>query len=1034
MRNFTDLFIRRPVLALVISALILALGLKAVGSLPILQYPKTENATITITTTYPGADPDTISGFITTPIENAVAQVNGIDYMTSTSQTSTSTITINLVLNHDPDEALTEISAKVNSVLNQLPNGTQQPVLVLKVGQTLDAMYIGFRSTVLNANQITDYVTRVVQPQLQAVSGVQTAEILGGQNFAMRIWLDPAKLASYGLTAQNVYAALGNNDFIAALGNTKGTMTQITLTASTGLHSAAEFGNLILKQQNGAIIRIKDVATVELGADNYDQHVAFDNKGGVFIGIQVAPDANLLSVIKGVRKIFPGIQAQLPGGLQGTIVYDSTNFVSAAIQGVLDALIESLLIVMVVVFAFLGSPRSVLIPIIAIPLSLVGTFAMMLLFGFSINLLTLLALVLAIGLVVDDAIIVVENVNRHLDDGESPFQAAMMAARELGGPVIAMTIVLIAVYVPIGFQTGLTGALFTEFAFTLAGAVTISAIIALTLTPMLSSRLLKPIDRENPDWEGKIVNFIDRRFEQVHRRYTRMLRGSLDTMPVTVVFAAIILLSIYFLASGAKSELAPQEDQGVVILFSTSAPDATIPQSTIWDEHLNSLVLKHKQVAHTFQVDIPGQDILGAVLQPWNQRDLGATAMQNVLQNQAAAEDAGQQVVAFQPPSLPGSQGLPVSFVIKSTNDFSAIYPIAQQVLAAALKTGKFIFLQSDLKIDQPQSNVTIDRAKAAQLGLNMSDVGAALGDALGGNYVNYFSLDGRSYKVIPQVKRSARLNVSDLNNYPITSISGVNVPLSTVAKINTTVIPESINHFQQQNSATIQGVAAPGVSQQQAMAALQDAAANILPAGYATDYGGEMRQFVQESSSFITTFGFAVIIIFLALSALFNSFRDPLIILVSVPMSIAGAMIFIYLGFGGVSLNIYTEVGLVTLMGLISKHGILMTEVANEAQLRGMRKRAAIEYAANIRLRPILMTTSAMVLGVLPLILSSGAGAAARVNMGVVIAAGLAIGTCFTLFVVPAAYVLLASDKRVAAPTAEPAIAAPAPEPAITQ
>jgi multidrug efflux pump len=1021
MRNFTDLFIKRPVLSLVVSALILVLGLKAVGSLPVLQYPKTENATVTITTTYPGADPATVAGFITTPIENAVAQVNGIDYMTSTSQTSTSTITINLVLNHDPDSALTEISAKVNSVLNQLPSGAQQPVLVLKVGQTLDAMYIAFRSKVLTANQITDYVTRVVQPQLQAVSGVQTAEILGGQNFAMRIWLDPAKLAAYGLTAQDVYTALANNDFIAALGNTKGTMTQITLTASTGLSNPEEFENLILKQENGAFIRIKDVATVELGADNYEQHVTFDNKGGVFIGIQVAPDANLLSVVAGVRKVFPGIQAQLPGGLEGSIAYDSTEFVNASIHDVLSALIEALLIVTLVVFAFLGSPRSVMIPVIAIPLSLIGAFAMMLLFGFSINLLTLLALVLAIGLVVDDAIIVVENVNRHLDDGETPFQAALGAARELGGPIIAMTIVLIAVYVPIGFQTGLTGALFTEFAFTLAGAVTISAIIALTLTPMLSSRLLKPIDRVNPNWEGKIVGFVDRRFEQVHRVYTRLLVASLNTIPVTIVFAAIILSSIYFLASGAKSELAPQEDQGVVIMFSTSAPDSTIPQSTIWDQHLNNLVLQHPESPHTFQFDTPGQDILGAVLQPWDQRSKSATDMQNILQDQAASQDAGQQVVAFQPPSLPGSQGLPVSFVIKSTDDFSAIYPIAQQVLAAGLKSGKFIFLQSDLKIDQPQANVVIDRAKVSELGLTMSDIGAALSNALGGNYVNYFSLDGRSYKVVPQVQRSARLNVADLNNYPITSVNGVNVPLSSVAKITTSVIPESINHFQQQNSATIQGVAAPGVSQQEAMATLQQVAAGILPAGYAVDYGGQMRQFVEESSSFISTFGFAVIIIFLALSALFNSFRDPLIILVSVPMSIAGAMIFIYLGFGGVSLNIYTEVGLVTLMGLISKHGILIVEVANEARDGGKSKREAIEYAVNIRLRPILMTTSAMVLGVMPLIFASGAGAAARVNMGVVIAGGLAIGTMFTLFVVPAVYMILASGRRAPVPAAQP-------------
>ncbi|HQT45709.1 MAG: multidrug efflux protein [Acidocella sp. 20-63-7] len=1008
MKRFTDLFISRPVLAVAVSVLILVLGLRAVGSLPVQEYPKTENATITITTTYPGASPDVVAGFITTPIENAVAQVNGIDYMTSSSQTSTSTITINLVLNHNPDSALTEISAKVNSVLNQLPSGAQQPVLVLQVGQTLDAMYIAFRSTVLSANQITDYVTRVVQPQLQAVKGVQTAEILGGENFAMRVWLDPQKLAAYGLTAADVYTALGNNDFIAPLGNTKGQMTQITLTASTGLHSAEDFENLIVKQQNGAIIRLKDVAKVHLGSDNYEQHVTFDNKQGVYIGIQVAPDANLLDAITGVRKAFPQIQANLPTGLTGTIVYDSTAFVTASIHEVLIALGEALLIVTLVVFAFLGSPRSVLIPVVAIPLSLVGAFAMMLAMGFSINLLTLLALVLAIGLVVDDAIIVVENVNRHLALGEKPIAAARVAASELGGPIIAMTVVLIAVYVPIGFQSGLTGALFTEFAFTLAGAVTISAIIALTLTPMLSGKFLKAHAPDEPTWEGHLIAFIDRQFARVHTVYKKLLHASLNTVPVTIVFAVIILCSIGFLAAGAKSELAPMEDQGAVIMSATSAPNATLQQKAIWDSHLNDLMLTYPQVAHTFQIDVPGTDIVGAVFKPWGQRNLSANQLQNAFQDLANKNDAGQQVAAFQPPPLPGSSGLPVSFVIKSTSDFSMLYPISQQLLGAALKSGKFIFLQSDLKLDQPQANIDIDRAKAAQMGLNMADVGAVLAQALGGGYVNYYDMDGRSYKVIPQVQRKARLNVADLNNYYVKALNGQNVPLSSIASISTTVIPESINHFQQQNSATLQGVAAPGVSQAEALQTLQQLASKILPPDDNVDYGGEMRQYVQQSSGFIITFAFAVVIIFLALSALFNSFRDPLIILVSVPMSIAGALIFIYLGFGGLTLNIYTEVGLVTLMGLVSKHGILMVEVANEARLAGQPKREAIEYAANIRLRPILMTTAAMVLGVLPLILASGAGAAARFNMGMVIAGGLSIGTMFTLFVVPAVYMVL--------------------------
>jgi multidrug efflux pump len=1017
MGNFTDLFIRKPVLAIVVSLIILVLGLRAISALPVLEFPRTENATIEIITTYPGADPDTVAGYITTPLENAVAQVNGIDYMISSSTTSTSTIDIYLTLNREGDSALTEVSAKVNSVLNQLPIGTQQPVLTLLQGETVDDLYIGFNSNVLTSAQVSDYLTRVVQPQIQAVAGVQTAQILGLQNFAMRIWLDPNKLASYGMTANDVYTALSNNNFIAALGNTKGQMVQVTLTANTALHDPKDFGNLIVKQANGAIIRLRDVAKVELGSDDYDQHVTVDKISGQFIGVQIAPDANLLAVIGGVRKILPGIFAQLPAGLHGIVAYDSTDFVHASIYDVLKSLVESLVIVTFVVFAFLGSPRAIAIPVVAMPLSLVGAIAAMLFLGFTINLLTLLALVLAIGLVVDDAIIVVENVNRHIEEGESPLQASIMAARELASPIIAMTIVLISVYVPIGFQTGLTGALFTEFAFTLAGAVTISAVIALTLTPMMSSRILIRFDKANPNWEGKIVAFIDRRFDEVHRLYTYLLKSSLATLPVTLVFAAIILGSIYFLATGAQSELAPQEDQGFLANIATSAPDATFQQKELWDDKFADLVLAQPSVENFFQVDIPGNEITGVVMKPWDQRTTTAQQLSVILQNEADTKIAGQKVVSFQPPSLPGARGLPFSYVVKTTAPFAELSPISDQLLAAALKSGKFIFLDSDLKIDQPQSNVIIDRAKASELGLSMNDIGAALSEALGGNYVNYFSYYDRSYKVIPQVNRVSRLNPSQLLNYTITSANGISVPLSAVATITTSVIPESINHFQQQNAATLAGVLSPGVSTEDALATMQKLAAQILPTGYSADYAGPLRQYVQESNGFLGTFGFAVIIIFLALSALFNSFRDPLIILVSVPMSIAGALIFIYLGFGNVSLNIYTEVGLVTLMGLVSKHGILMVDMANEAQLQGMSKREAIEHAAGVRLRPILMTTAAMVLGVVPLILSTGAGAGARINMGVVIASGLSIGTAFTLFVVPAVYLVLSSNKTPVRP-----------------
>ena len=1009
--KFTDIFISRPVLATVVSLMILVVGLRAAGSLPILQYPRTENAVVTVSTIYYGADPDIVAGFITTPLENAIAQANGIDYMTSTSQSGVSTITVNLRLNYDSDKALTEINTKVNSVLNQLPAGSQQPVLSVKIGQTIDAMYIGFKSDVVAPNKITDYLVRVVQPKLQAVQGVQTAELLGAKNLALRAWLDPEKLAAYGLTATDVSTALASNDFLSALGRTKGQMVQVNLKASTSLHSLDEFRNLVLKQANGAIVRLKDVAKVTLGAEDYESEVAFDGQQAVYIGIQVAPTANLLDVIAGVRAVFPGIQAQLSQGLKGRIVYDSTEFVNSSIKEVARTLVEALLIVTLVVFVFLGSPRSVLIPVVAIPLSLVGTFVMMLIFGFSINLLTLLAMVLAIGLVVDDAIIVVENVNRHLEEGMKPIPAAIRAARELGGPIIAMTVVLVAVYVPIGFQGGLTGALFTEFAFTLVGAVTVSAVIALTLSPMMCSRLLKAHTADRSGWQERLVDFIDRRFEQLRRVYQRWLHGSLNYLPVTVVFALIVLGSIYFLYSGAKSELAPQEDQGVVITQSTAAPTATLQQRQLYSRQVFQLFAKYPETARVFQLDVPGQSIAGMVLKPWEQRTRTTNALQPVIQQEMNHNVAGTRIVAFQPPPLPGSIGLPVQFVIGTTDPFERLNDLAQQFMQEALKSGMFIFLDNDLKIDQPESTVEIDRDKTAQLGLKMSDVGGAMAWMLGGGYVNYFSLDGRSYKVIPQVQQRSRLNTDQLLDYYVRTSDGTPIPLSTIARVTTKTVPESLNHFQQLNAATVSGVASPGVTQGDALKYLKDLAARTLPQGYSIDYGGPSRQFVQESSGFVTTFAFALIIIFLSLAALFESFRDPLIILVSVPMSIAGALAFISLGIGGATLNIYTEVGLVTLMGLISKHGILIVEFANALQQEGKSKREAIEAAAGIRLRPILMTTAAMALGVLPLIIATGAGAVSRFNLGLVIATGIAIGTLFTLFVVPAVYTLLGAD-----------------------
>ncbi len=965
-----------------------------------------------------------MAGFITTPLENAIAQANGIDYMTSTSQSGTSTIMVYLRLNYDADKALTEINTKVNSVLNQLPVGTLQPTLTVKVGQTVDAMYIGFNSDTLASNQITDYLVRVVQPKLQAVPGVQTAELLGQKVFALRAWLDPKKLAAYGLTAADVSVALTANDYLSGIGKTKGQMVQVNLSATTGLHSAEQFRNLVLKQSGGAIVRLKDVANVVLGAEDYESEVGFDGKQAVYIGIQVAPSANLLDVIAGVHKAFPEIQALLPHGLNGQIIYDSTEFVNSAIHEVIRSLVEALLIVTAVVFLFLGSVRSSLIPTIAIPLSLVGTFTILLALGYSINLLTLLALVLAIGLVVDDAIIVVENVSRHLEEGLSAADAALLAARELGNPIIAMTVVLAAVYVPIGFQSGLTGALFSEFAFALVGAVTVSGVIALTLSPMLCSRLLKAHAPGERGVQARLTDFIDRSFARLRVGYLRRLHGSLNTLPVTLLFALIVLGSIYFLFTSAKTELAPTEDQGVIITQSIAAPNSTLQQRQLYSQQVYKTFAAHPQTEHVFQLDVPGQSIAGMMFKPWDQRDMTTNDLQPVVQ-QELNKISGVRVAAFQPPALPGSIGFPLQFVIVTTDPFARLNDIAQQFLQQALRSGMFIFLDCDLKFDNPQSSIMIDRDKTAQLGLRMSDVGSALSAMLGGGYVNYFSISGRSYKVIPQVQQRYRLNAQQLLDYYIRTADGSLAPLSTIAAIKTETVPESLNHFQQLNGATIQGVAMPGVAQGDALAFLQDLARRTLPQGYSIDYGGLSRQYIQESSGFLTTFGFALIIIFLALAALFESFRDPVIILVSVPMSIAGALIFVCLGFGGMSLNIYTEVGLVTLMGLISKHGILIVQFANHLQQAGRSKRQAIEEAAGIRLRPILMTTAAMVLGVVPLITATGAGAVSRFQMGVVIASGLSIGTLFTLFVVPAVYLVFAADHHAKA--TQPTVAAAA-------
>ncbi len=1018
--HFTDLFIKKPVLASVISLLILTLGIRAIFSMPVMQYPFTENAVITVTTTYTGADAASVAAFITTPLEASIAQSGGIDYMTSTSNLGVSTITINLLLNYDPLKALSNVSAQVNAVLNQLPKGSQLPVLNITVGQTIASMYIGFYSNVLPINKINDYLLRVVQPKLQAINGVQLAQILGNGQFALRAWLDPVKMSAYGLSPAQVAAAMANNNFVSAAGRTDGNMFIQNLTADTSLTDVTGFQNLVLKAQNGAIIRLKDVSQVDLGSQNYNTSVSFDGGQAVYIAITVSPSANLLTVLNTIKAAMPNIQEQLPEGLNASIVYDASLYVNSSIVEVIHTLIEAFLIVTVVIYLFLGSLRSVIIPLIAIPLSVIGAFMVMLILGYSINLLTLLALVLSIGLVVDDAIIVVENVQRHMEEGQTAFQAAIAGARELSSPIIAITVVLIAVYLPIGFMGGLTGALFTEFAFTLAGAVTISALIALTLSPMMCSKFIKLPEKDEKklgpiaQLNAKVMSMVNSIILRIENGYANLLSRSLNYLPVTGVFAFIILSSNYFLFVTSQSELAPQEDQGIIIAQVTAPANASLAQTQMYSNQVAKIFKQYPETAHIFQIDGSSglnTSIVGMVLTPWDQRKRTSNDLQPLLQQQLN-QIAGAKVAAFQLPSLPGGgNGLPIQFVLTTTEGFYRLNDVLQTILDGAHKSGLFAYIDPDLKIDQLQTTVSLNRDMISELGLNMTDIGNVLASSLSEGYIDYFNFSGRSYQIIPQMKRIDRQNTKQLLDYYITTATGASIPLGTVATLVPQIVPESINHFQQLNSTTISAAAFPGVTMGDALSTFQKLAKENLPDGFDVDYAAQSRQFVQEGSSLIVTFFFAMIIIFLSLAALFESFRDPLIVLISVPMSVCGSMIFVSTGIGGATLNIYSQVALVTLIGLISKNGILIVEFANELQKKGVAKAQAIQQAAHIRFRPIVMTTAAMVFGVLPLVTAAGAGALSRRNIGIVISTGLAIGTLFTLFVVPAMYMFLAAD-----------------------
>src|SRR5688572_28271004 len=981
--KFTDLFIKRPVLAIVVSLVILIAGLQSIRALTVRQYPRSDISVVRIATVYVGANADLVRGFITTPLERVIASADGIDYMESSSAQSLSTITVHLKLNYDTNAALTQLQAKVAQVRNDLPPEAEAPIIQLETADTqFAAIYLGFSSPDLDQAQITDYLTRVVQPKLSAISGVQRADILGDRTFAMRVWLKPDRMAAHNISPSALHDALARNNYLSALGRTKGSMVSVNLIANTDLRTPEEFRQLVIKEQDGVVVRLGDVADVQLGSESYDEEVRFNGETAVFMGIWGLPTANTLDMVAAVRDAMPGIEGELPSGMRAGIPYDSTEYINDAINEVLITLTETLLIVIGVIFLFLGSVRAVIIPIVAIPISLIGAVFLMLAAGFTINLLTLLAIVLSVGLVVDDAIVMVENIERHIHQGKKPMRAAIEGARELVGPIIAMTITLAAVYAPIGIQGGLTGALFREFAFTLAGAVIVSGVVALTLSPMMGSRLLRAGDTDRG-----FAGWITRRFDGLRNAYMRGLSRTLAYRPVVLAFWVIVALLIAPFYMFSMRELAPAEDQGVVFSIVQAAPNATIDQTKLFAKQINAVYSKIPEAAGTFELTYPTGGFGGMVTKPWSERTRTAQQLQLEVAG-PLSQIPGVRAFPTTPPALPGGSDFPVDLVIASPGEPRELEALAGQLVGKAFTSGLFMFADSDLKFDQPQTEVVFDRDKLRSQGVDLSQAGRDLSVLLGGNYVNRFSIQGRSYKVIPQIERAERLTPDQLSQIYITGSGDELVPLSTFATLKTTAEPRELKKFQQLNAVRIQGVIPPPVPLDTALGFLETEARAILPPGFTLDYAGESRQLRTEGGGFLFTFLLSAVLIYLVLAAQFESFRDPLIILAgSVPLAVAGALLFSFLGL--TTLNIYSQVGLITLVGLVAKNGILIVQFANDLQEQGRDKLAAIIEAAGTRLRPILMTTAATVVGHFPLVIASGPGAGARHSIGIMPVSG---------------------------------------------
>lgn len=1021
MRAFTDIFIKHPVLAIVVNLVMVLVGARALLNLPVQQFPSIESSSIVITTVYTGASAETVRGFLTTPIERAVSAISGVDHLESTSRAGVSTITVRLKLDHDSTAALAEVTARLQQVRAELPSEAEPPVVeVQRADRPFASFYLGFTSEQRSVPELTDWLSRTLQPQLSTLAGVQRVSFEGAQPIAMRVWIDPERLAAYNLSPGDVQDALRRNNYLSAVGQTKGDLVQVNLLANTDLRAAEEFRNLIVSDRDGAIVRLSDVARVELGSEEASMIATYNGEKSVYLGVWPLPGSNEIEVAQNLRDEMERIEKTLPADVQMRLVWDGTMFMRQALKEITKTLAETVLIVGLVVFLFMGSIRTALVPLVAMPVSLVGAAVFMIAFGFSLNLLTILAIVLSVGLVVDDAIVVVENVERHVREGKSRIEAALLGARELRGPIIAMTITLATVYTPIAFQGGLTGSLFLEFAITLAAAVVVSGLVALTLSPVMSSRFVHAHGNET-----RLTKLVNRGFDAVSRNYARLLDGALGMRWAVVVVALLVTAAAWPLYEYSRREAAPVEDQSHISLFYEASPDSTLAATDRAAKQVSEKLESFAETDFVWSLTAAWGGFGGMTAKEWTQRDRSTEEMYGEVYG-AVSQVPGLRVFPRLDPPLPTPGQYDVELVVQSDGSIEELLQATQTVVDAGWRSGKFLYVDTDLKIDLPEARVVLDRERIADLGLDLATVGRELGTLLGGAYVNRFNYFDRSYKVIPQVGDEDRATLEPLLDLKIKTPDGNLVPVSTFTRIESTTGPRALNRFQQRNSARVFGGVQPGVTKEEGLRVLEQAAAG-LGASVNFDHAGESRQIRQEGAALTATLGFAVVLIYLVLAAQFRSFRDPLIVLLgSVPLAISGALVFTFVDL--TTINIYSQVGLITLVGLIAKNGILIVEFANTLQERGLAKMAALREASLTRLRPVLMTSAATVFGHFPLVLVSGPGAEARNSIGIVLVTGMVIGTLFTLFVVPVFYTLIAADHRRNAQEAEQEIPPPLP------